>query len=88
MSKINVELYGHVIEVEYDYTVPEKGSRKTPSVQEWLDIYDYRFESEEVAEEFGLYDERSRRTLENKLAEIIIEHERAQNLKRHKRARM
>ena len=83
MSKTSVEMYGYTIEVEYDYTAPEKGSKRTPSIEECVDIYDYSLESDEVADEFGLYDDRSRQIFENELAQIIIEHERAKNIKKY-----
>ena len=81
MSKI--DLYGYTIEVEYDYTAPEKGSKRTPSVEEWVEIYDYSFESEEAAEDLGFYDDRSRRVFENELAQAIIEIERTKNIKKY-----
>ena len=83
MSKINVEMFGYTIQVEYDYTAPEKGSKRTPAIEEWVEIYDYSFESEEVAEEFGLYDDRTRKAFEEELAQAIIELERAKNVKKY-----
>ena len=83
MSKTNIEMYGYTIEVEYDYTAPEKGSKRTPSIEEWVEIYDYSFESDEIAEEFGLYDDRSRRIFEDELTQAIIATERAKNIKKY-----
>lgn len=85
MSKLNVEMYGHIIEVEYDYTAPEKGNSRTPSIEEWVDIIDYKFESEEIADEFGLYKDSTRWIFEGELAEMIAAHERTQNVKKYGR---
>ena len=77
MSTLKVIYLGCNVEVEYEYTPYEAATRTSPESMEWVELYDYRFETEEEAEDCGLYDERSRAYLEGGLIELILDYERS-----------
>ena len=77
MSTITLNYWGYPVEVDYDYTEGDKGDYFTPPTEEWVEIHDWRFESEEALEELNLYNENACRSFEDEITQGIVEHERA-----------
>lgn len=63
MNTITIELWGYSLWVEYELT------------DDSIDLLDYDFESEEAADECGLYNDNARWYFEEHLIETIAEYE-------------
>lgn len=81
MSIFKTDYWGYPLEVWYEYTAGDKGDYYTPPTPEWVEILDWRFESEEALEELNLYDERACREFEDELCEMVAEMERGKTEK-------
>lgn len=66
MAMITLEYYGYLVEVEYELT------------DDSIDILDWRFESEEIAEELNLHNAHAKAVFEGELVQMIGEHENRQ----------